>query len=64
MTPNRRATEDGTEAAAATAVIAGVTSAPVDVVKLTVDRPFLFFIEDSRTGAILFAGAVNTIGPQ
>ena len=50
--------EDGTEAAAATAVVVGRTSAPVDIVKLTVDRPFLFFIRDNETGAILFMGRV------
>ncbi len=50
--------EDGTEAAAATAVIAGATSAPSDIVELTVDRPFLFVIRDDETGAILFQGRV------
>src|SRR3990172_9369908 len=50
--------EDGTEAAAATAVIIGTTSAPVAVVELTVDRPFLFFLQDRATGAVLFLGRV------
>lgn len=50
--------EDGTEAAAATAVIAGVTSAPSEVVDLDVDRPFLFVIHDRETGATLFVGRV------
>lgn len=50
--------EDGTEAAAATAVIAGVTSAPSLIVDLDVDRPFLFAIQDRETGAILFLGRV------
>jgi len=50
--------EEGTEAAAATAVVAGATSAPVDVVELTVDRPFVFLIRDVQTGAILFMGRV------
>ncbi|MGD9934014.1 MAG: serpin family protein [Dehalococcoidia bacterium] len=50
--------EDGTEAAAATAVVVGRTSAPVDIVKLTADRPFLFFIRDNETGAVLFMGRV------
>jgi serpin B len=50
--------EEGTEAAAATAVIVGVTSAPVETVELTVDRPFLFLIRDSETGALLFMGRV------
>ena len=50
--------EDGTEAAAATAVIAGATSLPSDIVELTVDRPFFFLIRDDETGAILFMGRV------
>ena len=50
--------EDGTEAAAATAVIAGATGLPSDIVELTVDRPFLFLIRDDETGAILFMGRV------
>ncbi|HZP94758.1 MAG TPA: serpin family protein [Candidatus Limnocylindria bacterium] len=50
--------EDGTEAAAATAVIAGATSAPSNVVELTIDRPFVFAIRDDETGAILFMGRV------
>jgi serine protease inhibitor len=50
--------EDGTEAAAATAVIAGATSAPSEIIELTVDRPFFFLIRDEETGAILFMGRV------
>jgi serpin B len=50
--------EKGTEAAAATAVIVGVTSAPVFDVTLIIDRPFIFFIRDIRTGQILFVGRV------
>jgi len=49
--------EKGTEAAAATAVIIGETSVP-ERRKLTVDKPFLFFIRDLPTGAILFVGRV------
>ena len=47
--------EQGTEAAAATAVIIGETAAP-EVVEVTVDRPFIFLIRDKPTGAILFLG--------
>lgn len=51
--------EKGTEAAAATAVVmmraAGVPSEPVEV---DVDRPFMFIISDTRTGATLFMGRV------
>ncbi|MGH2450208.1 MAG: serpin family protein, partial [Candidatus Limnocylindria bacterium] len=50
--------EEGTEAAAATAVVFGLTSAPLVSVQLTVDRPFLFLIRDDETGAVLFLGRV------
>ena len=48
--------EAGTEAAAATAVIIGVTSMPMAPFELTLDRPFVFLLRDVQTGAILFAG--------
>ena len=51
--------EEGTEAAAATAVIMGLTSAPARQIELTVDRPFLFLIQERETGAILFMGRVT-----
>ncbi len=51
--------ESGTEAAAATAVIAvGGTAVEPDPIQLTMDRPFLFFVRDNATGAILFLGRV------
>ncbi len=50
--------ENGTEAAAATAVVVGVTSMPAEPVNLTIDRPFLFAIQDKPTGEILFLGRV------
>ncbi len=50
--------EDGTEAAAATAVVAGVVSMPEVQAEVTVDRPFLFLIRDDETGALLFMGRV------
>jgi serpin B len=49
--------EKGTEAAAATAVIVGETSAP-PAATLTVNRPFMFAIIDRPTGATLFIGRV------
>ena len=49
--------EEGTEAAAATGVVAGATSAPPPF-SLTVDRPFLFYVRDHQTGAMLFVGRV------
>ena len=52
--------EAGTEAAAATSVQMGLTSAmPVeDAFTMQVDRPFFFVIEDSGTGALVFIGAI------
>jgi serpin B len=50
--------EEGTEAAAATAVIIGTTSAPLFEVQLTIDRPFIFIIRDIPSGQILFVGRV------
>ena len=52
--------EEGTEAAAATAVIMEATGAmqPEEPVELTIDRPFIFFIIDQPTGAVLFIGRV------
>jgi serpin B len=50
--------EKGTEAAAATAVIVGVTSAQISELTLTIDRPFIFLIRDIPTGQILFIGRV------
>jgi serpin B len=53
--------ENGTEAAATTAVMAGITAMPLEKVKLTVDRPFIFLIRDRENGAILFLGRVASI---
>jgi serpin B len=51
--------EKGTEAAAATAFCACTTSAgPDTVVKLTVDRPFIYLIVDNKNQEILFMGRV------
>jgi len=49
--------EAGTEAAAATAVIVGETSVPQPA-KIELDKPFVFFIRDFQTKAILFVGRV------
>lgn len=50
--------EEGTEAAAATAVIIGLESAPTPV-SVSIDRPFLFLIEHRATGELLFIGQVT-----
>lgn len=50
--------EEGTEAAAATAVIIKIVALPEPPVEVIVDRPFIFFIRDLRTGAIVFFGRV------
>ena len=50
--------EQGTEAAAATAVIVEVASAQMSDLTLIIDRPFLFLIRDLPTGQILFVGRV------
>lgn len=49
--------EDGTEAAAATAVVVDLRATP-EPVDVTVDRPFILFITD-ESGAMLFAGQVT-----
>ena len=50
--------EEGTEAAAATAVVAGTTSMP-EYVEVSVDRAFLFVIHDIEHGTPLFLGRVG-----
>ena len=51
--------EEGTEAAAVTAVEVGVTSVgPDQPVYFTVNRPFVYFIQEKSTGTILFIGTV------
>jgi len=54
--------EEGTEAAAATAVVLEKESAiepPDKVYTFKADHPFVYFIRDERTGAILFMGRVT-----
>jgi serpin B len=54
--------EEGTEAAAATALdmvlSAGIGGPPPRPVVFRADHPFLFFIRDRRTNAVLFSGRV------
>jgi serpin B len=47
--------EKGTEAAAATGLVAEMVSLPV---MLSIDHPFIFIIRDRQTGSILFVGRV------
>ena len=49
--------EEGTEAAAATAVILD-TKALIEELVFKADHPFIFFIRDKETGSILFMGRV------
>ena len=50
--------EEGTEAAAATAVMMQTESAGPMPVSVTVDRPFILVIRDRPTGMLLFVGRV------
>ena len=52
--------EEGTEAAAATGVSMNETSIAMD--ELYVNKPFLFAIEDNRSGSILFVGKITNPG--
>ena len=54
--------EKGTEAAAVTSAQIRMTSArPAPYVRMTVDRPFLFFITDTQESNILFAGRIMNL---
>lgn len=50
--------EEGTEAAAATAVVMGETAAAPPELEFVADRPFLFVIHDVELGTPLFLGRV------
>ncbi|MGD0611465.1 MAG: serpin family protein [Anaerolineales bacterium] len=50
--------EHGTEAAAATGIVVGMMAVPAQVLNVTIDHPFLFFIVDPQTKTILFMGRV------
>jgi serpin B len=53
--------EEGTEAAAATGVVAGARAAavPQKPAVFRADHPFVFLIRDNRTGSLLFLGRVT-----
>lgn len=48
--------EEGTEAAAATGVVVGLTSVEAPPPVFKADHPFVFLIRDNSTGSILFMG--------
>ena len=50
--------EEGTEAAGATAVVMKMRSSPVQPATFQADHPFLFLIRDTRSGSVLFIGRV------
>lgn len=56
--------EEGTEAAAATGVVMGITSARPDTTPVfRADHPFIFLITEKDSGTILFVGrVVNPVG--
>lgn len=56
--------EEGSEAAAVTAIVGGTTATTAEPIRIPpivfrADHPFLFFLRDRVTGAILFMGRVN-----
>lgn len=51
--------EEGTEASAATSVEMAPSMAMPDPQNLEFDRPFLYLVRDSKTGAILFMGTME-----
>ncbi len=59
-------TEEGAEAAAATAVRKKLTtSISIDTTRpFHVDRPFLFYIVEMNSGAILFQGLIQDPSPK
>jgi serpin B len=50
--------EEGTEAAAATAIAIGTTSMPADSWDITFDHPFIYVIYETTTNAVVFMGRV------
>ena len=54
--------EEGTEAAAVTSIGVGTTSIGNEIPPVfRVDKPFLFFIKEKTTGALIFAGKITTL---
>lgn len=53
--------EEGTEAAAATAIVMTRSARPMMGLTLTLDRPYVVAIVDNETGCLLFLGVINRI---
>lgn len=57
--------EEGTEAAAVTAIMVEATSAAMPVEKevkqVYLDRPFAFLIRDTQSGQVVFCGCINSV---
>ncbi len=53
--------EEGSEAAAVTAILVGRSAVRQEPVVIRVDKPFLFAIYDTKTQSILFAGKIADI---
>jgi serpin B len=51
--------EEGTEAAAATGVVVGITAMPAPPIVFRADHPFIFLIRHRKSGAILFLGRMS-----
>jgi serpin B len=51
--------EEGTEAAAATAVIIEISAAELARKEFNANKPFIFLIQEEQTGEILFMGRLN-----
>ena len=56
--------EEGTEAAAATAVVMTLKSAPARPLVFKADHPFVFVIREDKTGSVLFMGRVANPKPE
>lgn len=52
--------EEGAEAAAVTGIGGATSPGPGETVELTFDRPFIYAVYEQSTGAILFAGVINS----
>jgi serpin B len=48
--------EEGTVAAAATALVVVPDGAPSVIIPIVLDHPFVFFVRDIETNALLFVG--------